>query len=143
VLTFVITHFCQLQKVMAVKLTTLTHKIAIQLHLVAESCSICRSRSRRTFRKLFDTSSYTDMPCLLTGPIDHIRSMHVFTERILIFLHRSKFVHISSRGLLGCDAVIVLVGYQRFRGPCCLHLQGEVSKLASYKITLNFEINCN
>jgi len=20
----------------------------------------------------------------------------------------------------------VLVGYQRFRGPCCLHLQGEV-----------------
>jgi len=31
---------------MAVKLTTLTHKIAIQLLLVAESCTICSSRSR-------------------------------------------------------------------------------------------------
>jgi len=23
----------------------------------------------------------------------------------------------------------VAVGYQRFRGPCCLHLQGEVAKI--------------
>jgi hypothetical protein len=29
------------QRVMAAKLATLTHKIAIQLHLVAESCTIC------------------------------------------------------------------------------------------------------
>jgi len=28
------------------KFTRLTHKIAIQLHLVAESCTICNSRSR-------------------------------------------------------------------------------------------------
>jgi hypothetical protein len=40
------------------KLTRLTHKIAIQLHLVAESCSICTSRSRRPVRKLLDTHSY-------------------------------------------------------------------------------------
>jgi hypothetical protein len=32
---------------MAVKLTRLTHKIAIQLHLMAESCTICSSRSSR------------------------------------------------------------------------------------------------
>jgi hypothetical protein len=38
---------------MAAKLTTLTHKIAIQLCLVAESCTICSSRSRRPVRKLF------------------------------------------------------------------------------------------
>jgi hypothetical protein len=44
---------------MAAKLTTLTHKIAIQLHLVAESCTICSSRSRRPVRKLFDTPSYS------------------------------------------------------------------------------------
>jgi hypothetical protein len=44
-------------KGMAAKLTRLTHKIAIQLHLVAESCSICSSRSRRPVRKLLDTSS--------------------------------------------------------------------------------------
>jgi hypothetical protein len=40
---------------MAAKLTRLTHKIAIQLHLVAESCAICSSRSRRPVRKPLDT----------------------------------------------------------------------------------------
>jgi hypothetical protein len=43
---------------MAAKLTRLTHKIAIQLHLVAENCTICSSRSRRPVRKLMDTPSY-------------------------------------------------------------------------------------
>jgi hypothetical protein len=38
---------------MTAKLTRLTHKIAIQLHLVAESYTICNSRSRRPVRKLF------------------------------------------------------------------------------------------
>jgi len=40
-------------------LIRLTHKIAIQVHLVAESCTICSSRSRRPVRKLLDTPSYT------------------------------------------------------------------------------------
>jgi hypothetical protein len=43
--------------VMAAKLTTLTHKIAIQLHLVAESCTICSSRAKRLVWKLSDTAS--------------------------------------------------------------------------------------
>jgi len=43
---------------MAAKLTRLTHKIAIQLHLVAESCTICSSCSRRPVRELLDTPSY-------------------------------------------------------------------------------------
>jgi hypothetical protein len=43
---------------MAAKLTRLAHKIAIQLHLVAENCTICTSRCRRPVRKLSDTSSY-------------------------------------------------------------------------------------
>jgi len=42
---------------MAAKLTRLTHKIAIQLHLVAESCNICSSCSRRPVRKLLVTPS--------------------------------------------------------------------------------------
>jgi hypothetical protein len=46
------------QSVMAIKLTRLTHKIALPLHLVAESCTICSSRSRRPVRKLLDTPSY-------------------------------------------------------------------------------------
>jgi hypothetical protein len=43
---------------MAVKLTRLTHKIAIQLYLVAESCTICSFRSRLPVRKILDTPSY-------------------------------------------------------------------------------------
>jgi hypothetical protein len=46
------------QRVTATKLTTLAHKMAIQLHLVAQSYTICSSRSRRPVRKLLDTSSY-------------------------------------------------------------------------------------
>jgi len=43
---------------MAAKLTILTHTVAIQLHLVAGSSTICSSRSRRLVRKLLDTPSY-------------------------------------------------------------------------------------
>jgi hypothetical protein len=43
---------------MAAKLTRLTHKTMIQLHLMAQSCTICSSRSRRPIRKLLDTPSY-------------------------------------------------------------------------------------
>jgi len=44
---------------MTAKLTTLIHKIAIQLHLVAESCAICSSSSGRPVRKLLDTPLYS------------------------------------------------------------------------------------
>jgi hypothetical protein len=40
---------------MAAKLARPTQKLAIQLHLVAESCIICSSRSMRPVRKLLDT----------------------------------------------------------------------------------------
>jgi hypothetical protein len=46
---------------MAAELTRLTHKIAIQLHLVAETCTICISHSRRPAQKLLDTPSYIDV----------------------------------------------------------------------------------
>jgi hypothetical protein len=57
-LTFGITRQETTQRIMAANLTRLTHKIAIQLHLVAESCTTCSSRSRRPVRKLLDTPSY-------------------------------------------------------------------------------------
>jgi len=40
---------------MVAKLTRLAHKIAIQLHLVGESCTICSSCSRGPGWKLLDT----------------------------------------------------------------------------------------
>jgi len=43
---------------MEAKLARLTYKIAIQLHLMAESCTICSSRSGRPVWKLLDTHSY-------------------------------------------------------------------------------------
>jgi hypothetical protein len=46
------------QRVMTAKLTKVTHKITIQLHLVAESYTICSSRGRRPVRKLLDTPLY-------------------------------------------------------------------------------------
>jgi hypothetical protein len=58
-LTFGITPCRPLQRVMAAKLITLTHTIAIQLHLVAGSSTICNSRSRRPVRKRLDTHSYS------------------------------------------------------------------------------------
>jgi hypothetical protein len=60
-LTTINTRWGATRRVMAAKLTRLTHKIAIQLHLVAESCATCSSRSRRPVRKLLDTPSYYNM----------------------------------------------------------------------------------
>jgi len=47
---------------MAATLARLTHKIAIQLPLVAESCTICNSRACWPVRKLLDTHSYLEDP---------------------------------------------------------------------------------
>jgi hypothetical protein len=57
-LTTINTRWEATQSVMAAKLTRLTHKVAIQLQLVAESCTICNSRSRRPVRKLLDAPLY-------------------------------------------------------------------------------------
>jgi hypothetical protein len=56
-LTTINTRWEATQRVMATKVTRLTHKIGIQLHLVADSCTICNSRSRRPVPKLSDTPS--------------------------------------------------------------------------------------
>jgi len=50
-----------MQRVMATKLTRLTYRMAIKLHLVVENCTIYSSRSRRTVRKLLDTPSYKSL----------------------------------------------------------------------------------
>jgi hypothetical protein len=57
-LTTINTRWEATQRVMAAKLTRLAHKIAIQLYLVAESCTIWSSRARRPVRKLLDKLSY-------------------------------------------------------------------------------------
>jgi hypothetical protein len=66
------------QRVMAAKLTRLTHKVAIRLHLVAENFTICSSRSRRPVRKLLDTPSYTSPICQVVTLFE-VWSVFVFT----------------------------------------------------------------
>jgi hypothetical protein len=67
-LTTINTRWEATQRVMTAKLTRLTHKTAIQLHLVAESCTICSSLSRRPVRKLLDTPSYMPKNCHKVTP---------------------------------------------------------------------------
>jgi len=50
------------RRIMAAKFNRLTHKIAIQLHLVAESCTICSSSFRPPVRKLLDTPLFYSCP---------------------------------------------------------------------------------
>jgi len=57
-MTTINTNWEATQRVMAAKLTRLTHKITIQLNLVAESCTLCSSCSRRPIQKILVTPSY-------------------------------------------------------------------------------------
>jgi len=52
-LTFGITRWKATKSVTPAKFTRLTHKTAIKLHLVAESCTIFSSRPRRPVRKFW------------------------------------------------------------------------------------------
>jgi hypothetical protein len=92
-LTFGITRWEATQSVMAAKLTRLTHKIAIQPHLVAESCTICSSRSRRPVLKLLDTPSYIHVsifwvvtPCGDMVGYQRLWGSHCFHLQLLNFL---------------------------------------------------------
>jgi hypothetical protein len=57
-LTTIKTHSKATQMVMVAKLTILTHKIALELHLVAEGYTVCSSSSRKLVRQLLVTPSY-------------------------------------------------------------------------------------
>jgi hypothetical protein len=70
------------------KLTTFTHKTAIQLHLVAESCTICISRSRRPVRKRLDTLSYAQ--CLRVQSPSREANSHLTHQEIPRLLCKPK-----------------------------------------------------
>jgi hypothetical protein len=64
---------------MKAKLTRLTHKIAIQPHLVSESSNICSSRSRRTVWKLL---------CVQNNEVYILQRVPVFeNERVRVKRH--------------------------------------------------------
>jgi hypothetical protein len=73
---------------MAAKLTRLTHKIAIQLHLAVENCIICSSRSRWPVRKLLDTRmlilSFSFLIYFPSGPFHKISVLEKILYGILV-----------------------------------------------------------
>jgi hypothetical protein len=85
------------QSVMAAKLTRLTHKIAIKLYLMAESCTICISRYRRPVRKLLVTTSYlsTDKE-LHFGPGKLLQSVNMLRDCGLPTNARHRLVAVSN-----------------------------------------------
>jgi hypothetical protein len=72
---------------MAAKLTRLTHKIAIQLHLVAEKSIIRSYRTRKPVRQLLDAPSYDTCQAGYSVPRPGIETK-VFTAAVPVF---SKF----------------------------------------------------
>jgi hypothetical protein len=90
---------------MVAKLTRLTHKIAIQLHPVAESCTICSSRSRRPVLKLLDTTSYCRTAVAGTGKniVQLLDSFCKYEYYLLILLLVSiAIIIISSHDYFPC-----------------------------------------
>jgi len=83
---------------MAAKLTRLTHKIAIQLHLVAEGCTICSSRSRRSVRKLLDKPYIRSCPPYLeaVSSIRNPRMRHGVVRGTHITWQRATIRHIAT-----------------------------------------------
>jgi hypothetical protein len=104
---------------MAAKLTRLTHKIAIQVHLVAQSCTICSFRSWRPVRKLLDTHSYTTKLTEAVMWLTRMQgSMKVvwfhFSQYPVSFLFGSSIKHeprTENRELLGGDLCRCLPSY--------------------------------
>jgi hypothetical protein len=74
---------------MAAKVTKLTHKIAIKLHLVAQGCTIFSSRAKRPVRKLLDTPSHVAPPIIeaLCPVFVDLISISRYSERLYIKLY--------------------------------------------------------
>jgi hypothetical protein len=81
---------------MATKLIRLIHKIAVQLHLAAESSTICSSLSRRPVRDLLDTPSQLSMVASLTDLCN--RSQGIWTGYQLSSLVEETFFSSPSLG---------------------------------------------
>jgi hypothetical protein len=111
---------------MAAKLTRLTHKIAIQLHLVAESCTICRfapddqsgnfwihSRIspyfymdvKRDVPRRGKNTNYRSLKIKFSGRDLHVRRMrevrnsgYYITRHFVIFSHLVLLGHLNLEG---------------------------------------------
>jgi len=80
---------------MAAILTRETHKIAIELHVVAESFTICNSRSRRPVRKPLDTVSLICLSPTINATKNEIYvTLHNFSLEFWPTFHFSLIINI-------------------------------------------------
>jgi hypothetical protein len=90
------------RRVTAAKLTRLTHKIAINLHIVTKSCIICISLSRRSVRKLLDSLAYPSKWVILWRSLLHPSlSSHTFYSCIHAHRFRNFSLSLSLHLVLG------------------------------------------
>jgi hypothetical protein len=80
---------------MAAKLTRLTQKIAIQLNVVTESCTICSSRSRWPVRKLLGKPQYSFGESIRYLSEKYIFVYHISSLRISVRL-KCNLSHLTS-----------------------------------------------
>jgi hypothetical protein len=83
---------------MAEKFNRPNHKIAIQLHIVAENCTSCSSFSRRPVRKLMDTPSY------MAGSLSHSLSSALYHR--LAYVRSLIAVFIINVIRLWCETIL-------------------------------------
>jgi len=89
------------QRVMATKINRLAHKIAIQLHRVAESCTICSSRSRRPVRNFWIHSHIMPVVILVKGfgckqrykLNSRLTVTRFIYEHLTVYVHTSVYIH--------------------------------------------------
>jgi hypothetical protein len=120
---------------MAAKLTRLTHKTAI----VAESCTICISRSRLPVRKILDTLSYVEAGVCVTVVLNLMSTGQAGSIYTIIAAAR----HIESKfsTLLSCHMLIIqeqhYTLFEKFRQ------QHVTSFLESCTVLVNFFTELN
>jgi hypothetical protein len=102
---------------MTAKLTRLTHKVALQLHLVAKSCTICSSRSRQPVRKLLDTPSYLgkktttrENPCIIYF-VNNFPHTYSFLALLILYLGLSAALRHGTENSTLRGAIILWARY--------------------------------
>jgi hypothetical protein len=91
-LTTINTRWEATQRVMAAKLARMTYQIAIQVHLVAESCTICSSRSRRPVRILFGHIFVCRTPKNIVGKYGHPYELYLSVVKLMINLLSKMYI---------------------------------------------------
>jgi hypothetical protein len=112
---------------MAAKLTRLTHKIAIQLRLVVDNCTICSFRSRWPVREIWIHSRISLLPqyvfiaWCLTKHRDNFTLLHLVPFSLVSSIYESRDSSVGIALGYGLDDQGPRVRFQAWAGNFSLH----------------------